>query len=133
MINHKIYQGGNYELKNELHSVPRKQQKDFSRHREENWYKVDVITFAAPNLCLHPISNDDEYKIHLSRLTAILTIAKALQIVQKLLFVRGEVKKKELLQTELFFEFLFLYFIQFALNSNFVNHFFIIVIKYCLI
>lgn len=102
MINHKIYQGGNYELKNELHSVPQNQQKDFSRHREENWYKVDVITCAAPNLHLHSVSNDDEYKIHLSRFTAILTIAKALQIVQKLLFVRGEVKKKELLQTVLF-------------------------------
>lgn len=47
--------------------------------REENWYKVDVITCAAPNLCLHPISNDDEYKIHLSRFTAILTIAKAMK------------------------------------------------------
>lgn len=105
MINHKIYQGGNYELKNELHSVPRNQQKDFSRHREENWYKVDVITCAAPNLSLHPISNDDEYKIHLSRLTVILTIAKALQIVQKLLFVRGEVKKKNFFRQNFFLSF----------------------------
>lgn len=41
MINHKIYQGGNYELKNELHSVPRNQQKDFSRHIEFAVFTTD--------------------------------------------------------------------------------------------
>ena len=59
--------------------------------REEEWYKVNVVTCAAPNLRLMPsnamntgdgvkrakISDKDLYDLHVKRLTRIMDIAVA--------------------------------------------------------
>ncbi len=46
------------------------------RMEEKDWYKVDVITAAAPNLRGLWFDTDKEYEIHLTRFTAILEAAK---------------------------------------------------------
>jgi len=46
------------------------------RMEEKDWYKVDVITCAAPNLRGLWFEEEKEYEIHLARFTAILEAAK---------------------------------------------------------
>ena len=42
---------------------------------EKDWYSVDVLTCAAPNLKDHSISDMELYGIHVKRAVHILTIA----------------------------------------------------------
>lgn len=46
---------------------------------EPEWYKVDVITCAAPNLREHSISNMELYGIHVKRAVHIMTVAALFQ------------------------------------------------------
>lgn len=45
------------------------------RMRKEEWYKVDIMTIAAPDLRRFTISDEELYQIHYKRITHMLAVA----------------------------------------------------------